>query len=133
MLMFAKLTLKSFIYDLCEALMFPNKKPKAIYDMCDIDFVYVYQILTDTDSTSLKFIFLSKGQCKMPEEMFRNIMFLIIMNNEILERFDVSHEFWDQFGVRNVKTRKQLGLYEVKHIDDPCFVTVAVNPKEYIE
>ena len=81
MSMFAKLTLKSFIYDLCEALMFPNKKIKAIYDMCDIDFVYIYQILTDTDSTSLQFIFFSKGQCKIPEAMFRNITFLIIMNN----------------------------------------------------
>ena len=56
MLMFAKLTLKSFIYDLCEALMFPNKKTKAIYDMRDIDFVYVYQIL--------KFFFFLKDNAK---------------------------------------------------------------------
>lgn len=26
-----------------------------------------------------------------------------------------------------------LGLYEVEHIDDPCYVTLAVNPKEYFE
>ena len=26
-----------------------------------------------------------------------------------------------------------LGLYEVEHIDDPCYVTLAVNPKEYYE
>ena len=25
------------------------------------------------------------------------------------------------------------GLYEVEHIDDPCYVTLAVNPKEYFE
>ena len=24
-------------------------------------------------------------------------------------------------------------LYEVEHIDDPCYVTLAVNPKEYFE
>ena len=26
-----------------------------------------------------------------------------------------------------------LGLYEVEHIDDPCYVMLAVNPKEYFE
>ena len=26
-----------------------------------------------------------------------------------------------------------LGLYEVEHINDPCYVTLAVNPKEYFE
>ena len=26
-----------------------------------------------------------------------------------------------------------LGLYEVKHINDQCYVTLAVNPKEYFE
>ena len=51
----------------------------------------------------------------------------------MLERFDVSHEFWEQFGVRKENTRKQLGLYEIKHIEDPCFVTIATNPKEYIK
>ena len=53
--MLAKLLLKSFIYDLYETFMFPNKKKKAIYNIYEIQFVYVYQILTDTDSTSLQF------------------------------------------------------------------------------
>ena len=26
-----------------------------------------------------------------------------------------------------------LGLYEVEHIDDPCYVTLAVYSKEYLE
>ena len=26
-----------------------------------------------------------------------------------------------------------LGLYEVEHIDDPSYVTLALNPKEYLE
>ena len=29
--------------------------------------------------------------------------------------------------------QKVLGLYEVEHIDDPCYVTLPVNPKEYYE
>ena len=51
----------------------------------------------------------------------------------MLDRFDVSHEFWEQLGVRQENTRKQLGLYETEHIDDPCFVTIATNSKGYIE
>ena len=65
--------------------------------------------------------------------MFRDIIFLVIINSPVLERFDVSHEFREQFGVRKENTRKQLGLYEIEHIEDPCFVTIATNPKEYIE
>ena len=64
--------------------------------------------------------------------MFRETLFKVIVENKVLERFDVSHEFWEQFGVRDVKTRKNLGLFETEHIDDPCQVTIAVNPKEYI-
>ena len=51
----------------------------------------------------------------------------------MLDRFDVSHEFWEQFGVRQENTRKQLGIYETEHIDDPCFETTATNSKGYIE
>ena len=29
--------------------------------------------------------------------------------------------------------QKVLGLYEVEHIDDPCYMTLVVNPKEYFE
>ena len=59
-LMLAKLSLMSFIYELPELFMFPSSKTKAIYEMYSIDFVYVYQLLTDTDSTSLKFVFFLK-------------------------------------------------------------------------
>ena len=63
MLMFAKLSLKSFIYDLTETFMFPNQKTKKNYDKYQIDYVYVYQILTNTDSTSLQILFfLKKGK-----------------------------------------------------------------------
>ena len=65
--------------------------------------------------------------------MFRDIIFLIIINSKVLDRFDVSHEFWEQFGVKQENTRKQLSLYEIEHIDDPCFLTIAANSKEYIE
>ena len=116
-----------------KTFMFPSEKTKAIYDMYSIDFVYVYQLLTDTDSTSLQFVFFSKDKNRVPAKMFRDIIFLVVINSKVLYRFDVSHEFWEQFGVRKENTRKQLGLYEIQQIDDPCFVTIAANPKEYIE
>ena len=133
MLMFATLSSMSFSYELSQAFILPSGKTRAIYDMYSIDFAYVYQLLTDADSKSLQFIFFSKDESRVPEKMFRDIIFLVITNSKVLDRFDISHEFWQQFGVRNVNTRKQLGLYEIEHIDDPCFVSIATNPKEYIE
>ena len=65
MLMFAKLSLRSFIYDLCKTFMFPNQKTKAIYQKYGIDYICVYQILTDTDSTSLQFIIFCKEECNI--------------------------------------------------------------------
>ena len=133
MLMLAKLSLMSFIYELTESFMFPSEKIKYIYDMYNIDFVYVWQLLTDTGSTSLQLVFFTKENRKVPEDMFRFICFLVIINSKILERFDISDKFWQQFGVRNEKTRKQLGLFNIENIDDPCFITIATKPKEYIE
>ena len=133
MLMFANLSFKSFIYDLLETFMFPNQKAKAIYKEYEIDFVYVYQILTDTDRTSLQFIIFCNEQNKIPEHMFREMIFKVIVNNEIIKRFDVSLEFGEKYEVRDTKTKKQPGLFEIEHTDDPCQVTIAVNPKEYIE
>ena len=133
MLIFSKLSLMSFVYKLCETFMFPTQKIKVIYEEYLIDFVYVYQILIDTDSTSLQFVIFSKDKSKVPVKMLRDIIFLVIINSKILDRLDVSHEFWQQFNVRDEKMHKQLGLYEIEHMDDPCLVTVVTNPKEYIE
>ena len=93
----------------------------------------MYQILIDTDSASLQFVIFSKDESKVPEKIFREILFLVIINSKVLDRFDVLHEFWQQFNVRDEKARKQLGLLETEHINDLCFVTIAANPKQYIE
>ena len=49
------------------------------------------------------------------------------------ERFDKSNEFWKKFDVHVPPNEKFLGLYAVENINDPCYVTLAVNPKEYFE
>ena len=133
MLMFAELSIMSFLCELIDLFMFPSVKTKAIYEIYSINFVFVYQLLTDIDSTSLQFVFLLKDESKVPKKMFSKIIFLVIINSKVLERLDVSHKSWEQFGIRKENTRKQLGLYEIDHIQNPCFVTIVTNQKEYIE
>ena len=57
LLMFAKLSLKSFIYSLVELLSFPEENliVAKIYDKYEIEQVLCYRVLTDRDSTSLQF------------------------------------------------------------------------------
>ena len=75
------------------------------------------------------FIFICKPEGNTPGEKFRDVLFEVICGNEILQRFDTSHKFWETFGLRNTFLKKQLGDYDVENIDD----TFAVNPKEYFE
>ena len=135
MLMFAKLSLKSFIYSLAELLTFPdeNEIVREIYDEYLIERILVFHILTDTDSTFIQFVAISKIDSTFTEPEFRLILFKIFSRTEIRERFDKSDEFWETFGVHDFSNQKVLGLYEVESINDPCHVTLAVNPKEYFE
>ena len=54
--MFAKLSLKSFIYDLMETLCFPQKEIVELYKKYLVEKVEILHVLTDTDSTALQFI-----------------------------------------------------------------------------
>ena len=134
-LLFAKLSLKSFIYSLVELLAFPEENPivQQICEKYQIEFIYCYHILTDTDSTYLQFIIVSDPKSMFPECDVRYILFEIFSRTEIRKRFDISDEFWKKFDVHMPQNQKVLGLYEVENINDPCFVTLAVNPKEYLE
>ena len=58
MLMFSKLSIKSFVYDIIDVFMFPNETIKKIYQKYNIEKCIVAQNLTDTDSTSIFFIFI---------------------------------------------------------------------------
>ena len=53
MLVFAKLSLKSFVYDMIDVFCFPNEEIQKIYDHYQIEKCFLYQNLTDTNSTSL--------------------------------------------------------------------------------
>ena len=133
MLMFAKLSIKSFVYDMIDVFCFPNKDIQLIYDFYQIEKCFLYQNLTDTDSTSLLFVFICNLESTLPESKARKVIFECMTKSKILDRLDVSDEFWKQFNVYNASTKKQMGLFEIEHIDNPNVCTIAVNPKEYFE
>ena len=60
MLMFAKTSLQSFNYDIIDAFMFPEEDGgvASVYEKYEVKSCQLYQDLTDTDSTSLSFIFI---------------------------------------------------------------------------
>ena len=90
LLMFAQLSLKSFIYSLVELLIFPEENPTVsnIYDKYDIDRILCYHVLTDTDSTSLECIIVSEVGSTYPESKVRDILFEIFSNTRIRDQFD---------------------------------------------
>lgn len=122
LLMFAKLSLKRFIYSLVEMLNIPEENPivAQIYDKHSIEKIVRYHVLTDTDSTSLQFMTISDPTSSYPECDMRDILFKIFSSTEIRDRFDKSYDFWRRFGVHCPQNQKVFDLYEVEHIDDPC-------------
>ena len=90
--MFAKLSLMSFIYEIIETFCFPDKKVREIYDRYLIEEVYIYHVLTNTDSTKLQFLFISNPESNIWEKKYREIIFEVIIASEIYNRFDSSHQ-----------------------------------------
>ena len=66
MVMFAKVSLESFVYDLTQLCFFPNKKTKENYNKYMIEQIFPYSILTDTDSICV-FFFLPGNQKVAPQ------------------------------------------------------------------
>ena len=95
MLMFAKLSLKSFVYELAEIFFFPSNKTKTIFATYMIEGVFPYSVLRDTDIICLFFIFICKPESNTSDEKFRDVLFGVICENEILHRLDTSHKFWE--------------------------------------
>ena len=126
MLMFSKVSLKSFVFDIIDIFCFPDEEVKEIYDRHKIIKTFVY--LTNTDSCSLQFTYITELKSNISEDDARKLIFEILLLQKS-ERLDTI----DQFLCRNKSTKKQVGLYEVESIDNANLVTIAVNPKEYIE
>ena len=93
MLMFAKILLKSFVYDMIDVFCFPSEEVKIIYDKYDIIKCYIYLNLTDTDSCSCFFNFICRKEYNIKESESRNLIFEILKRSKIAERLDVSDQF----------------------------------------
>ena len=63
MLMFSKVSIKSFVYDIIDVFMFPNEETKQIYQKNNINKCLVEQSLPNTDSTSIFFVFICDLKC----------------------------------------------------------------------
>ena len=131
MLMFAKLSLMSFIYQLAKIFYFSDETVKKICEKYLVEKVYIYHVLTDTNSTCLKFIFVSSTDRDLREEKFKDIIFDVIVAAKIYDRFDSSHAYQEQFEAIKENLRRCLGYFEIENIYNPCFVTVAMISKEY--
>ena len=88
--MFAKRSIKSFIYNITETFYFPTKEIEDLYDKYFIEKAEILHILTNTDSTALQFIFISNPNSYLPEEIFRDVIFEVIIMSKIYKRFDSS-------------------------------------------
>ena len=91
MLMFAKLSLKSFAYELAEIFFFPSNKTKAIYNKYMIERVFPYSVLTDTDSIYFFFIFICKPESNTPDEKFRDVLFCLKSSMKTRSYIDLTH------------------------------------------
>ena len=70
-----------------------------------IEKVEIFHILTDTDSTALKFVFFSDLNSDVSEEKSRDIIFKVIIVSKIYKRFYSSHEFWVEKREQEKKAR----------------------------
>ena len=59
MLMFSKTSVRSFVCDLIDCFSFPDEEVSEFYAKHEILKCFIYLILTDTDSCSIQFLFLS--------------------------------------------------------------------------
>ena len=131
--MIAKLSLMSLIYEMLEKFSFPDEKVQKIFVKYLIEKVYIYHVLTDTDSTCLQFLFISDPKSDICERKYRDIIFQVMIASDIYDRFDSLHVYWAKFSARKENLRKCPGYFEIGNIDNPCFLTIACNPKEYYE
>ena len=67
MLMLAKPSIKSFVYDMIDVFRFLNDEIQQIYDYYQIERCFLHQNLTDTDGRFLFFNFICKLDCSGTE------------------------------------------------------------------
>ena len=90
----------SFVYELIETSYFLDENVKKMYQKLLIEKVYIYQVLAETESTCLKLLFVSSTDSDIPDKKFRDIIFEIIVDSTIYDRFDSRNDSWEKFGAK---------------------------------
>ena len=91
----AKISLASFIYDCIDTFCFPNEETSLIYARHKIIKVLLYLLMTDTDLGSFEFIVIVEDTCDCGEQEMREILLKIFLDNEIHQRLDLFGEFFE--------------------------------------
>lgn len=95
--------------------MIPIWKNKHLSDKYIIEKVQNFHILTVTDSTSLKFIFISDlFTSTIPESKYRDILFEVITTTDIYKKFDISHPFLEIFNARKEHKKRNWVTMKLK-------------------
>ena len=105
--MFSKVSVRNLVYDLTDVFMFPTDKVKKIYEKYKINKYYLGQNLTDTDSTSMFFIFACDLNCNIKEDISRDILFEVMIASKIFDRLDLSAEYFEKFNCRKESLKKK--------------------------
>ena len=121
------------MYDLIDVFIFPTQEIQEMYQKYQVEKCYLYQNLTDTDSTSIFFIFIWNLNCSVSDEKARNIIFEVRLKGKVFGHLDLSAEFYEQLNCRNATLKKRVGLFEIENIHKPNVITIVLNPKEYYE
>ena len=106
MLMFSKISVKSFVYDLIDVFMFPNEEIQKLYNKHKINKCYLDQNLTDTNSSSMFFVFVCNLQCNLKENEVKDLIFEIILKSKLFDRIDLSADYFEKFQCKNPDLEK---------------------------
>ena len=98
--MLSKVSIKSLVYDLIDVFMFPNQEIQEIYQQYQVNKCYLYQNLTDTDSTSMFFVFICDLNSCVSEDKPRNIIFDVMLKSKVFDKLDLLAEFYEKFNCR---------------------------------
>ena len=99
-LIFSKVSLKSFVYDLIDVFSFPNEEVKMIYDQYSVIKCHLYLDLTNISSRSIVFNLICKKERNVKKSESRKTIFDILKQSLIAKRLfqisfsDLSDMFW---------------------------------------
>ena len=129
----AKISLASFIYDCIGTFCFPNEETSLIYTCHKIVKVLPYLLMTNTDLGSFEFMVITEDSCDCGEREMRDILLRIFLDNNIQHRLHLFGTFFTQLSKRNEAVRKQIGLCKFENVESGIICAIFVNPKEYFD